>query len=177
MSLNQRKLKQLIIDTLRETPLINYAVKKVGIARTTFYRWMKVDKVFQINVNGALQEGHKCMIEFAESALFKKIKEGHFGSIRFYLENNHGNYMNRKYVVETQQKRNYHDSPAYAHARMPNVVALTEEEMGYLNEVIELAREKNLTEEEMQFMVDNIFNGRFAEKMEQSQEQEDPEQE
>lgn len=177
MSLNQRKLKQLLVDTLRDTPFINHATKKVGIARTTFYRWMKTDKVFEINVNGALQEGHKCMIELAESALFKKIKEGHFGAIKFYLENNHGNYMNRKYVVETQQKRNYHDSPAYAHARIPNVVAFTEEEMDYLDEVKRLAKEDNLSEEDMQFLVDNIVNGRFAEKVEQSENQEPSEQE
>lgn len=177
MSLNQRKLKQLIVDTLRDTPFINHATKKVGIARTTFYRWMKTDKVFEINVNGALQEGHKCMIELAESALFKKIKEGHFGAIKFYLENNHGNYMNRKYVVETQQKRNYHDSPAYAHARIPNVVAFTEEEMDYLDEVKRLAKEDNLSEEDMQFLVDNIVNGKFAEKFEQSENKEPSEQE
>lgn len=177
MSLNQRKLKQLIVDTLRDTPFINHAAKKVGIARTTFYRWMKTDKVFEININGALQEGHKCMIELAESSLFKKIKEGHFGAIKFYLENNHGNYMNRKYVVETQQKRNYHDSPAYAHARIPNVVAFTEEEMDYLDEVKRLAKEDNLSEEDMQFLVDNIVNGKFAEKFEQSENQEPSEQE
>jgi len=117
------------------------------------------------------------MIELAESALFKKIKEGHFGAIKFYLENNHGNYMNRKYVVETQQKRNYHDSPAYAHARIPNVVAFTEEEMDYLDEVKRLAKEDNLSEEDMQFLVDNIVNGKFAEKFEQSENQEQSEQE
>lgn len=177
MSLNQRKLKQLIVDTLRDTPFINHATKKVGIARTTFYRWMKTDKVFEINVNGALQEGHKCMIELAESALFKKIKEGHFGGIKFYLENNHGNYMNKKYRVETLTKRNYDDSPAYAHARIPNVVAFTKEEMDYLDEVKELAGKENMTQEDMQFMVDNIVNGRFAEMMDQSEDQEEPKQE
>jgi hypothetical protein len=75
MSHNQRKLKQEIVDTLRDAPFINHATKKVGIARTTFYRWMRGDKVFQINVNGALQEGHKCMIELTESALFKKNQQ------------------------------------------------------------------------------------------------------
>lgn len=169
---HHRKLKQDIVDTLRDAPFINHATKKVGIARTTFYRWMKTDKIFEINVNGALQEGHKCMIELGESALFKKIKEGHFGAIKFYLENNHGNYMNKKYRVETLEKRNYHDSPAYAHARMPSVVAFTEEEMEYLNEVKDLAGKGTITPEQMQSLVDDIANGKFAEMMDQSEQQE-----
>lgn len=163
MSHNQRKLKQDIVDTLRDAPFINHATKKVGIARTTFYRWMRTDKIFEFNVNAALQEGHKCMIELAESALFKKIKEGHFGGIKFYLENNHGNYMNRKYRVETLTKRNYDDSPAYAHARMPNLVAFDEKEMEHLEEIRSTFEGKAVSQEEMDIMIQMVRDGSFSE--------------
>ena len=177
MSLNHNKFKQDIVDILRDAPFINHATKKVGISRNTFYRWMRSDKVFQINVNGALQEGHKCMIELTESALFKKIKEGHFGAIKFYLENNHGNYMNRKYRIETLPNRNYHDSPAYAHARIPNVIAFSEEEMGFLQRIREAAEEENLSEEDVEKLVEMVQNGTFKEMMDQSDEQEKSESE
>ncbi len=172
MSLNHNKFKQDIVDILRDAPFINHATKKVGISRNTFYRWMRSDKMFQINVNGALQEGHKCMIELTESALFKKIKEGHFGAIKFYLENNHGNYMNRKYRIETLKDRNYHDSPAYAHARIPNVIALTKEEMEYLENIAYVAEKENMSEEEVEKLVEMVHNGTFKEMMDQSDEQE-----
>jgi hypothetical protein len=124
---------------------------------------MRNDKIFEFNVNAALQEGHKCMIELAESALFKKIREGHFGGIKFYLENNHGNYMNRKYRIETLSKRNYDDSPAYAHARMPNIVAFNEEEMGYIEDIQNAARDGEILPEEVEDLVEMVRSGKFAE--------------
>jgi hypothetical protein len=175
MSHNQRKLKQSIIEILRDAPFINHAVKKVGIARTTFYRWMRNDKIFEFNVNAALQEGHKCMIELAESALFKKIREGHFGGIKFYLENNHGNYMNRKYRIETLPKRNYDDSPAYAHARMPNIVAFSEEEMEYIEDIKSAIRDGEILPEEVEDLIEMVRNGKFSEIINERNKKQDSE--
>lgn len=163
MSLDKRKLKQAVIDALRDVPFINHAVRKAGVSRMTFYRWMKKDKIFECNINGALQEGHKNLIEIAESSLAKKIKEGHFGAIKFYLENNHGNYMNRKYRVETILNRNYDDSPAYAFARMPNIVAFDEEDMEYIEDIKKTAVEQNLSQEEVDKLVQLIRDGTYHE--------------
>jgi len=162
MSLDKRKVQRDIVDQLRDIPFINHAIRKVGIARMTFYRWMKTDKVFEFNVNAALQEGHKNMIEIAESALAKKIKEGHFGSIKFYLENNHGNYMNRKYRIETQRERNYDDSPAYADARIPKYTTFDEEQMEHIDE-IRNSLNGQISEEEMNQIISMAHDGTLSE--------------
>lgn len=133
----------------------------------TFYRWMKTDKIFEFNINAALQEGHKNMIEITESALAKKIREGHFGSIKLYLENNHGNYMNRKYRVETLSKRNYDDSPAYAHARMPNLIAFDEDQMDQLDEIRSTFKEQMVSQEEMDILIQMVRDGTFSELAEE----------
>ena len=88
MAHNQRSAKKIIIDSLREVPFINHAVRKADISRTTFYRWLAKNKAFKYNVDAALKEGHKNMIEIAESVLLKKVKEGNVRAIEFYLENN-----------------------------------------------------------------------------------------
>lgn len=162
MSLDKRKVQRDIVDQLRDVPFINHAIRKVGIARMTFYRWMKTDKVFEFNVSAALQEGHKNMIEIAESALAKKIREGHFGSIKFYLENNHGNYMNRKYRIETLPERNYDDSPVYAEARIPKYTTFDEEQMEQIDE-IQNALEGKISQEEMNQIIDMARDGTLSE--------------
>lgn len=162
MSLDKHKIQKAIVDQLRDVPFINHAIRKVGISRMTFYRWMKTDKVFEFNVSAALQEGHKNMIEIAESALAKKIREGHFGSIKFYLENNHGNYMNRKYRIETLSERNYDDSPAYVDARIPKRTTFDEEQMEHIDE-IRNTLEGKISAEEMNQIISMAEDGTLSE--------------
>ena len=162
MSLDKRKIQREIIDALREVPFINHTVKKIGVSRMTFYRWMQKDKSFSYNVHAALQEGHKNMIEIAESALFKKIRSDHFGAIKFYLENNHGNYMNRKYRVQAIPDRNYQDAPNPAHARIPNLLVLDEEQTEQFDELNRIAEANNYSREEVEMFTEMIRDGTFS---------------
>jgi hypothetical protein len=167
MSHNKAKVQRDIIDQLREVPFINHTMKKLGVSRMTFYRWIERDEVFSYNVHAALQEGHKNMIEVTESALFKKIRDEHFGAIKFYLENNHGNYMNQKYRVGEIYDRNYKDAPNPAHARIPSILVLDDEQTDQMTKLYELKKTQHFSDEEMKILTDMVKDGTFQQYLEE----------
>lgn len=85
--------KSKLIRILEETPLINYACKKVGIGRTTFYRWMKSNLEFKRGVERALESGRSQWVEVAESSLMKNVKNGKMDAIKFFLSHNEPRYV------------------------------------------------------------------------------------
>jgi len=61
---------------------IRATCKKIGIDRTTFYKWRKRDKKFDMMVK-EIEEG---VIDFVESALIEKINQKDLGAIIFFLK-------------------------------------------------------------------------------------------
>jgi hypothetical protein len=61
---------------------ISKACASVGVGRSTFYRWLDSDRDFREMLDAAKEE----KIDFAESALFEKIKKGDTISIIFFLK-------------------------------------------------------------------------------------------
>jgi hypothetical protein len=58
----------------------------------TFYRWRKDDLDFRERTDHAIALGLNKFAEHAESKLAKKVDEGYFPSIKFFLEHNHPRY-------------------------------------------------------------------------------------
>ncbi|MEN9649107.1 MAG: hypothetical protein RL094_74 [Candidatus Parcubacteria bacterium] len=87
-----RHVKKEIVAALTETPFIYRVCKKFGVARSTFYKWLKDDKNFSSDVVIALREGKRSMNELALSSLVKRVSDGHFPAIRYFLQHNHGDY-------------------------------------------------------------------------------------
>lgn len=45
----QKRIKQeknVLLEQLEKTPIVQIACEKSGVARSTYYRWMQSDKVF-----------------------------------------------------------------------------------------------------------------------------------
>lgn len=61
---------------------VSIACKKANVSRETFYQWCKKDKKFNKSVED-IKEG---LLDFAESILMKKIKEGDNTCIIFFLK-------------------------------------------------------------------------------------------
>ena len=159
MSHDQKKIKRAIIEVLQEVPIITHAVKKVGISRMTLHRWIKKDAVFERNLNAAIMEGHKNMIDMSESALMKKIKEGHFGAIKFHLENNHRNYMSYKYRVQVIPDRNTDDSFNCLYDKIPRISVLDEELSQELSDFQSIEAWSTMTREQQQYYINIVENG------------------
>lgn len=87
-SKNQKKL----LNELRNNPLIERACKKVGIARSTFYRWSEADLAFKEEAEAAIAAGRDKMNDFSESKLFEAIAAGNMQAIRYWLDHNSKRY-------------------------------------------------------------------------------------
>jgi hypothetical protein len=75
-------LKKATLEALElSLGVVTSAVKQVGIARSTFYEWMK-DNEFKSKVDDI----QNIALDFAESQLHKQIKDGNTSATIFYLK-------------------------------------------------------------------------------------------
>ncbi len=92
MRANTRAQKRLILNELGKNPLIERACKKVGIARSTFYRWYNADHEFSRKADIATEFGRGKLNDFAESKLMEAINAGNVQAIRYWLDHNSKRY-------------------------------------------------------------------------------------
>lgn len=88
----QQKEKQLLLEQLRKTPIIQVACEKTDVGRATFYRWKKEDLEFAQKADEAIAEGSLLVNDIAESQLMSAIREKNLTAIIFWLRNHHPNY-------------------------------------------------------------------------------------
>lgn len=92
MKARSRKQKQLL-NELEDNPLIERACKKVGIARSTFYRWCESDTSFRNASEQAQQKGRGKLNDFVESKLLENVNSNHYQSIALWLRHNTARYQ------------------------------------------------------------------------------------
>lgn len=88
----QAQQKADFIERFKKTPIIQMVCEKVGIGRTTFYRWIKEDPDFYQKYLEAETEGREFMGDAMESRLIQEANNGNLGAIIFYLKFNHPRY-------------------------------------------------------------------------------------
>lgn len=95
-----KKEKELILEQLKKTPIVQLACEKIGIARATYYRWKDADRKFSILAQEAILEGSRLVNDMAESQLLSAIRDGNMTGIIFWLKSHHPSYETR---VEIRQ--------------------------------------------------------------------------
>lgn len=85
--------KDKFLQTLKEMPIIQVAAARVGINRSTYYRWREQDSDFRRSTDICLKKGREFVNDMMESLLINKAKEGNITSIIFWLKHNQENYM------------------------------------------------------------------------------------
>lgn len=93
------KNKELLIQQLKKTPIIQISCEKVGIGRATFYRWKQDDLDFATQADEALLEGSLLVNDVAESQLISAIKDKNLTAIIFWLRHHHPNYATKVEVT------------------------------------------------------------------------------
>ena len=98
------KNKNLLLDCLRKTPIIQIACEKSGISRATYYRWRSEDEDFRKASDEAIREGESFINDMSESQIISLIKEKNWQAIQFWLRNNSPKYAD-KIKVEANIKQ------------------------------------------------------------------------
>jgi len=95
VEVRQSKQKEMFIEQLKKTPIVQVVCEKIGITRTTYYRWHKADREFAEAADMALADGSGLVNDLAESQLMTAIRDGNLTAIIFWLKNHHRAYANR----------------------------------------------------------------------------------
>lgn len=101
--LNKEQILDTLCEELRQRPIIQFAVKKAGISRSQFYRWMKEDKAFADKVSEALEEGTAVVNDFSVSKLLTGINNDNLSAVFFWLRARHPDFSNRLHVTTKQE--------------------------------------------------------------------------
>ena len=89
------KTKQLILDHLRKTPIIEVACQKIGVSRMSFYRWKEADSKFAVQIEEALAEGRLLVNDLAETQLIAAVRDRNMTAIIAWLKHHHPSYKTK----------------------------------------------------------------------------------
>jgi hypothetical protein len=95
--------KGLMLEALEKSlGIVSTACKMVDISRQTHYAWMKADPDYKKAVD-SIQDG---VLDFAESHLYKLVKEGNPAATIFFLKTKgkKRGYIERQEIEVTEKK-------------------------------------------------------------------------
>lgn len=97
--IKQKKQKELFIQQLSKTPIIQIVCERLNIGRTTFYRWKRQDKKFSEQCDKAISEGNCLVSDLAESQLISAIRDKNLTAIIFWLKTHNAAYSSKLEVA------------------------------------------------------------------------------
>lgn len=104
----QDRNKTRILEELRKVPIVELACRRIGVARSTFYRWKNDDSDFRKVADEAVAEGTSLIGDIAESQLLTLIKNGNLSAVIFWLKSRDRRYSSKMEFsghIEHVQKR------------------------------------------------------------------------
>lgn len=138
-----RKEKALFLEYLKKTPLIEFVCQKVGIARSTIYRWKREDPKFEKAFDEAIYIGTDVTNDAVESALLQGVQKGNPALIKFYLQRCHPKYSTpASLYLEKLRKKN----DGKKKVEEPKEQPITPERKAYLEKML-----KDVTDFQAQF--------------------------
>lgn len=98
--------KKELLERLKETPVVEVACRKIGIARATYYRWRINDEKFAKEAELALEAGSALVNDMAESQLLTAIKDQNMTAIIYWLNHHHPAYATKIEVTANLKNQN-----------------------------------------------------------------------
>jgi hypothetical protein len=92
--MKKNKKKNEFLDQLRKVPIVQVACEKIGLSRTSIYRWREEDEEFRKEMEKAIADGEAFVNDMSESQLLTLIKEKNWAAISFWLRYHHPAYAN-----------------------------------------------------------------------------------
>lgn len=108
-----QKLVDKLVTELERTGIPLTACSKVGVSRSTYYRWRQEDVVFKLQTDEAIQIGRENITDLAESKLVKNIGDGNQRAIEFQLRHNDSRYryFSQQEFVKVLESRSDDEKP------------------------------------------------------------------
>lgn len=106
IDIRQKKQKEMFVQQLTKTPIIQLVCEKLNIGRTTYYRWVRGDKKFAQACEKSLSEGYATINDMAEGTLLSLMKDGNLSACIYWLKNHHSSYKNKLEVSGKLNVRN-----------------------------------------------------------------------
>ena len=104
LQLNKTDTKKgLMLEALEKSlGIVSTACKMVDISRQTHYAWLKADEEYK----SAVQSIQDSVLDFAESHLYKLVKEGNPAATIFFLKTKgkKRGYIERQEIEVTEKK-------------------------------------------------------------------------
>jgi hypothetical protein len=98
------KEKQMLLEQLKKTPIIQIACEKIGLSRATYYRWRQTNSNFAKAADTAIIEGYLLINDMAESQLISAVRDKNFSAIVYWLKHHHPTYTNRLEIISRLQQ-------------------------------------------------------------------------
>lgn len=95
VEIRQKAQKKLLLDQLKQMPIIEIAVKKAGVSRASFYRWCGEDKRFKEEADMAIREGEAMITDMSEGQLISLIRDRNFSAIHLWLRSHNPKYSSK----------------------------------------------------------------------------------
>lgn len=104
--IESEKLK--LILALKEIPIVIVACKKVGLNKSSFYRWKHEDKRFAREVTRAVSRGREDVSDIAEAHVVQGVKKGEKNYVMLWLRTHRSPYRRiEKTTVEIKQNNEF----------------------------------------------------------------------
>lgn len=105
----QNRKKRKLLEQLQQMPIVEVACKRVGVPRSTYYRWRKEDPVFESQATEALAQGVDVVNDVAESKVISGVNDGEQSYVRYWLDHRHSAYKpdkiwSRRAAVEAERE-------------------------------------------------------------------------
>jgi len=108
----QQREKEAILAQLRRLPVVQIALEKAEVGRTTYARWRAEDDEFRKAADDAMSEGDAVMNDMSEVQLFSLVKDKkHFGAIRYRLSRCHPKYADKLQLSGSISVKDEHLTP------------------------------------------------------------------
>ncbi len=102
MALNKRKATKELTKELEKNYLLQGACNKLGLTRSTVYRWMQENEEFAVKLRTAQAIGRRSMSDYVESKLLKNIGDHNQRAIEFWLKCNNEHYRSNEKALDRQ---------------------------------------------------------------------------
>lgn len=99
--------KQALAKCLETTPIVSVACQKIGVSRSSYYRWYETDEDFRKIADEKSRRGKLFVNDLARSQLINQIKKGDITAIIFWLKHCDPDFSETKIYFSNFEQREF----------------------------------------------------------------------